>query len=1312
LCFRAHCGAVWIFLVLLVAVPSGVAQIMPLISSDFATNTVSGTAARSIEWTTAAGVTMGNSGNLTSLNGYNFGVLGGNSTGGTITVNNNLNTANQTATQRGFSVDFSVSGNFTLGRLTVRAGHVNSSGAKQVYVSTLNYRIVKIADSSVAASGNRSFDYAGTDVFFDRVFTLSGELEAGAAYRLEVGMNNLVSGGAYAIYDGVTLEVYPEPGSNPRFAQRLNFAKYQKDAASAENGGYRADFAVDGIVSNFHSWRTGAVTGAQTLEITYPRAVTLGSAHLYSGIVASTTSQVWQNFRIQYHDGIGWVDVPGSVTGTNTSPELNILFSSPVTSSRFRLLSSNTGSTSRTVRELAMFPPNPNGSGVEQGYPIGTDVTINLAAKRPAVASTIDGTNYAIRAVDGFVDDSSRWLCTAGAPGQTLEIDLLADHAIGSAHLYSGDLATQTNALGNFTLESWDGTAWQPIPGAAITGNTNTALAVTFGSTVVTSRVRLVTNDGSAARVAELLLFPPRTGGYPLGTNVRVEPPPSAAWNDFSDASHRIRIQPTPDRRLGLIGGSAVFTDNSAGAAAINWQLLLNHSDGSYRIRHLDTGLCLGLAEITRNPGGLVVGETYSGMPHQSWFLEYVSPTKFRLINAYSGLALQPLNGNTALGTPLAAATPGASKLQQWDTARQTHHPKKGLAATTGIPDPTFTDPTATWMSHIQSQFKSVSWSYSWGRQTSDTFPMIGNDQTFNPMQWGNFNFDQGTSTPPLEFMRNDLQSNPKPANLMGFNEPDKSNQSNVSVATAIARWPRLMAMDAPLVSPVPATNGPEAVWLPDFMNQAQALGYRTDHVAVHWYAEPYVDSLIAVLQDVYDKWQRPVWLTEFSTVRWSGTITWSDADNFNFLAEFLWRAESLPWLARYSLFNFRESDGTVNQTAPDPADAPRGNSLRSDGTLTAFGALYAGWDGVASVVSDKSYHLHNKGTYRRARNPASADSVTSVTPDNPVAGDQWVLIPGTTANTVRIVSARDGRRLRVTTTTNVRLEAATNTGTETEWRLTAADQAGWFYISHPATNQRLQINPSGTILMGSISGATSGYWWRFVVPVNPETSTVPAAPVIASATPAADSIAVAWLPVVGAVSYTLQVLNADWENLAVGITGTSWTETGLASATTRSYRVIAVNALGSSTPSATASATTLPAPNPLETFAAWQAAFLSGVPAAQRLPEADPDADTLTNLEEYAFASDPLKAGPSPFRAIPAVSGDIVIEFSWNWRGTNISWKIRGTTDLAAQTPWPVVVPARTDTVRQGDTDLISLTFPLNNLPKQFFVLEISAQP
>jgi hypothetical protein len=69
-------------------------------------------------------------GNLSSLNGYPFGVLGGQSTVNNLTVNNNLNTAGQTATQRGFSMTFSVGAGFYLSKLTVKAGHVSGTGGQ------------------------------------------------------------------------------------------------------------------------------------------------------------------------------------------------------------------------------------------------------------------------------------------------------------------------------------------------------------------------------------------------------------------------------------------------------------------------------------------------------------------------------------------------------------------------------------------------------------------------------------------------------------------------------------------------------------------------------------------------------------------------------------------------------------------------------------------------------------------------------------------------------------------------------------------------------------------------------------------------------------------------------------------------------------------------------------------------------------------------------------------------------------------------------------------------------------------------------
>lgn len=870
-----------------------------------------------------------------------------------------------------------------------------------------------------------------------------------------------------------------------------NLAKYQKAVGSTWGWQLTPDrFATDGIASNFHRWRSTNTTG-QWLEIHYPRTVTIASAHVYTGVIGSTTGEIWGNFKIQSYNGSAWVDVPGGSISGNTLLEVNVIFSQSVTADKFRLLNTDAGSAVRSIREIAMFGPNVVNS-VEQGYPIGTEVVLNLAHKRPATASSINSTNYAIKAVDGYVDDSSRWLCTTGSTGQTLEIDLLSQeingdriHAIGSAHLYSGDFATSSGALSDFTLQYWDGTAWLAIPGATITGNTSNARAITFSSAVVASKVRLVNNTTGSAKVAELLFFPPRTGGYPLGEDVLMKAPPTAKAEDFSDATRHLRVS-SASLKLGLVGGNAVFTNDVAGSDALEWQLLLNHRDGSYRIRNVKNGHCLALGNISTASNTSVIAEPYTGMPHQCWFLDFVNATRFRLLNAYSGLALQSLGGSTTPGAALAVVTPSASTLQQWDTVWQTHFPKKGIAAARN----TFPEvPTETGMSYFYGKYQHSSWSYSW--TLTDEFPYLGVDTTYNPMQEGNFNWNHNSTKGPIDNERVYFQSQAKPAYLMGFNEPDTSLQANVTVADSLTLWPRFLAMDAPLVAPCPANpllNASTGInWNADFYQGINQLGYRVDYTPLHWYDGPSSNNFINKIKQLYALYNRPIWVTEFSSVRWSGTSTWTHASNYNFLAEFMWRAENLPEIARYSLFNW------INEptSSIDPPEAPRGNSYDENGNLTPYGELYASWDGVAQILPQKAYHLHNHGYYQRMQSPATGNSFGFVTPDNSTTGTQWFLIPGTTSNTYRIQTTRDGRPLVRTSGNPAAMGTLGQVNTATEWTLTpvvsGADHDGWYYLDHPLTNQRLKNNGDGTCSMVATTDTSNAAKWRFIVPLVPE---------------------------------------------------------------------------------------------------------------------------------------------------------------------------------------------------------------------------------
>jgi hypothetical protein len=861
-------------------------------------------------------------------------------------------------------------------------------------------------------------------------------------------------------------------------ADRVNFGKFQLTTASGQSSTYSADFAVDGIVSNFHSFRTSNTSNPHTLELWFPRPVAIGSAHLYIGLDNDPAQGGLPSFKLQSHNGNQWIDIPGASVTENTSAERSVIFTAAVTSDRFRLYSDENGS--RVIREMALFPPNLL-SGVEQGFPIGTDVNLSLTHMRPAEGTTINAGAFPKRAVDGFLDDTSRWV-SSNLADQSIVIDLLAPHLIGSAHLYSG--FGQTSPQSAFKLQSWDGTDWQDIPGATFTGNTSNALVIPFSSNVTTSLVRLLNTAASFTRVKELLLFPPRVGGYPLGQDVKVGSPPAVNWAEYEENSYELRNAVAEERLLGHHDGSVRYSTSAQPRAALGWQLLLNHRDGSYRVRHLATGQCLALAEISAEANNPVILENYTGMPHQDWFLQRIDATHFRIINLHSGLALQVGAGDTMVVAPVNPT----SDLQLWYTQNPVLPFKKGIAASAAL----FPNSTESWIASSWPLFNaasSTSWAYSWGRQTAATFPFIGPNQTFHPMQWSG-NMNHGLSVGPMEYLRRELNGSPKPVHVMGFNEPDKTEQGNVTVDNAIALWPRLESLGMPLVAPAPANMF--GGWYEDFKAKADARGLRYDYTPVHWYSSPDLTNAINHLQNVYNTYGRPVWLTEFGPISWSGSGNWTKKDNYNFLAEFMWHAESLPWLKKYSLFQFEVG----RESGTDGPNAPRGNSRNADGSLTAFGELYAGWDGVTSVLNHRSYHLQNRGVYRRVQNPGvttPSDLVATSDTEVPSTGTQWHLIAGTAENTVRIVSRLDGRRLRYFTGTTVGMVAANNFTGQSEWRL-VPDQHGWHFLEHPQSNTRLQMNSSGTLLHGSITGNTDAFKWRFVVPAVAEI----AAPVFA----------------------------------------------------------------------------------------------------------------------------------------------------------------------------------------------------------------------
>jgi hypothetical protein len=157
---------------------------------------------------------------------------------------------------------------------------------------------------------------------------------------------------------------------------------------------------------------------------------------------------------------------------------------------------------------------------------------------------------------------------------------------------------------------------------------------------------------------------------------------------------------------------------------------------------------------------------------------------------------------------------------------------------------------------------------------------------------------------------------------LLGFNEPDKPDQANMTAQQALDLWAQLMAAGMRLGSPASAANPSlPGSWLEQFMDGARARGYRVDFIAVHWYGDNFrvdesVNALKKFLEAVYRKFRLPIWLTEYSLIRWTDPPTYpSWEQQAEFAAKSVEMLETLPFVERYAWYSLRPGTKDINDS-------------------------------------------------------------------------------------------------------------------------------------------------------------------------------------------------------------------------------------------------------------------------------------------------------------------------------------------------------------------------------------------------------------
>jgi hypothetical protein len=218
-----------------------------------------------------------------------------------------------------------------------------------------------------------------------------------------------------------------------------------------------------------------------------------------------------------------------------------------------------------------------------------------------------------------------------------------------------------------------------------------------------------------------------------------------------------------------------------------------------------------------------------------------------------------------------------------------------------------------------------ASWYYNWANDRQKTTAPAGVE--FVPMIWG-----AGSVTPAaLDTARKQGKA------LLGFNEPDFASQSNLPVQQALDLWPQLMATGMRLGSPAPATGAATTGgWLDQFMTGAAARGYRVDFIALHWYGSDFspaaTNQLRSYLQATYDRYHKPIWLTEYALIKFGGTTQYPTQDQqAAFVRASTAMMDSLPFVERYAWFSL-----------PTNKDGVDGTGLYRNGTTpTVVGAAY-----------------------------------------------------------------------------------------------------------------------------------------------------------------------------------------------------------------------------------------------------------------------------------------------------------------------------------------------------------------------------------
>jgi hypothetical protein len=286
-----------------------------------------------------------------------------------------------------------------------------------------------------------------------------------------------------------------------------------------------------------------------------------------------------------------------------------------------------------------------------------------------------------------------------------------------------------------------------------------------------------------------------------------------------------------------------------------------------------------------------------------------------------------------------------------WNIASVAHAQKKGTAGQVA-----------------NSAKVGATWCYNWGSGIPSDLP---SGVEFVPMWWGYYGATQSQDTAAAQSL-----AAAGLTRLLTYNEPDHTDQSNLSVSSALQGFSQ--AGNACTTAGLTECISPAAAddldsWMTSFMAGVSSQNLRCDAVAVHAYQST-GSSFLSYIDSVHNRYGKPLWITEFAPTDWASPTTIGVDDCVNYINTVIPGLESRSYVERYSWYCGTMPGTSVLGTAA---------LFNSDGTLTEVGDRYRS-PGAAFTPAGYIWRLVNRADGKALDNYGNTTNGSAVNQYDP----------------------------------------------------------------------------------------------------------------------------------------------------------------------------------------------------------------------------------------------------------------------------------------------------------------------------------------